>query len=97
MQERFYNITGQVYTFDQYLKVDARTNSVIVINRGDGVVRVNGVPLAPSPLGPGFAGESVAFSGNAGEYFRGMLEIVFDPANTDPRVCVLQKYYIDQD
>lgn len=97
MQEQYFNVAGQVYTFDQYLKVDPRCNSVIIINRGDGLVRVNGVPLAQSPLGAGFAGESVAFSGNAGECFRGMLEIVFDPANTDPRVCVLQKFYIDKE
>lgn len=94
--EQFFNVSGQVYTVNQYLKVDGRCNAVVIINRGDGVVFVNGVPLSPSTLGAGFAGESITFGGNGGEYFRGMLELTFTPGTVDPRCAVIQKYYIDQ-
>jgi hypothetical protein len=90
-----FNVFGQIYKFDQYLKVDKKCNGVTFINRGDSVVLVNGVPLAPSPLGPGFAGESIAFSGNEGEVYRGDIEIRFVAGGVDPQIVVLQKFYLD--
>ena len=89
-----FNIYGQLYTSDQYLKVDQYCNGVTFINRGDSVVYVNGVPLAPSPLGPGFAGESIAFSGNEGEVYRGDIELRFAAGGTSNQVAVLQKFYL---
>jgi len=89
-----FNVFGQIYTFDTYLKVDQMCNAVTFINRGDSVVYVNGVPLAPSPLGPGFAGESIAFSGNEGEIYRGDIEVRFVPGGTSDQVVVLQKFYL---
>lgn len=91
-----FNVSGQLYTVDQYLKVDPLTNSVTIINRGNGVIYVNGIPLAPSTLGAGFAGESIAFAGNEDELFRGMLEIRFAPGTVTPAACVIQKFYINQ-
>lgn len=89
-----FNVSGQIYTFDQYLKVDPYCNSVTFINRGDSVVLVNGIPLAPSPLGPGFAGESIAFSGNEGEVYRGDIELRFVAGGTSDQCAVLQKFYL---
>lgn len=93
--DKHYNIAGQLYSVGQYLAVDPRCNAVIIINRGDGVVFINGIPLAPSPLGAGNAGESITLSGNAGEYFRGMLELVFAPGTVNPAAVIVQKFYID--
>ena len=94
--DKFFNIAGQLYSNNQYLAVDPRCNAVIIINRGNGVVFINGIPLAPSPLGAGNAGESITLSGNQGEYFRGMLELVFAPGTVTPAAVIVQKFYIDQ-
>lgn len=93
--QRTYNVFGQSYTFDTYLKVDERCNGVTFINRGDGVAFVNGIPLAPSPLGVGFAGESISFGGNKDELFRGMIDLKFAPGATVTEVVIVQKFYLD--
>lgn len=94
MSDKFFNVAGQLYTQNQYLAVDQRCNAVMVVNRGDGVLFINGIPLAPSPLGPGNAGESITLGGNAGEYYRGMLELVFTPGTANPAAVIVQKFYI---
>ena len=90
-----YNVFGQSYTVESYYKVDPNCNGATFINRGDGVAYINGIPLAPSPLGAGFAGESISFGGNKDEIFGGMIDLKFAPGATVNDVVIVQKFYLD--
>lgn len=89
-----FNIAGQSYTVDQYVKPDRDCNGWTAINRGDGVVFINGIPLSPSPLGPGFAGETFTVGGNKGEIWGGDLNVQFAPGQLSPNLVLIQKFYI---
>lgn len=88
-----YNISGQSYYENQYLKPDPKCNGWIAINRGDGVVFINGIPLSPSTT-PGTAGESFSVGGNEGEIWGGDLHIQFATGATVQDLVLVQKFYL---
>lgn len=87
-----YNIYGQGYYTNQYVKPDPKCNGWTAINRGTGLAYINGIPLAP-PAVPGTAGDSFSVGGNLGEIWGGDLNISFEPGFTNNLVLV-QKYYL---
>jgi hypothetical protein len=88
-----YNVSGQGYYSDQYIKPDPLCNGWTAINRGDGLAYINGIPLSPSPV-PGTAGESITIGGNLGEIWGGDLQLSFDKTATVFNVVVIQKFYL---
>lgn len=89
-----FNIFGQYYYQDAYIKPDAKTNAYTVINRGTGIVTINGIPLSP-PAVVGQAGDSITIGGHIGEVFGGNLELKFTPGTATPQAVVIQKFYLE--
>jgi len=93
MEKLFYNINAQEYSESQQIAVPDNCNGMTLINRGDGIVYVNNIPLSPNPT-PGAAGEAVSIGGNVGEYYNGRLTVNF-AAQTIPLLIVIFKYYVN--
>lgn len=89
-----YNAQGQEYRTSQDIDVPDNCNGLTFINRGDGVIFVNDIPLSPNPTA-GLAGESIAIGGNVGELYYGKCKIVFAPGATLQSCIVVFKYYVD--
>ena len=96
----FYNQAGQSYFDSQSVQVIPFCNGWVAINKGDTLVRVNGIPLKPYPPGhPELSGESYGVAGNLGEVFVGdnmVIQVVFDTAagGVAPWVIIAQKFYL---
>lgn len=88
-----WNVYGQLYYENQDIRPADNCNGFTVINRGTGIVRVNGVPLSP-PAVVGDAGDSITFSGNVGEIYGGRITINFAPGTPTPQAVVIQKFYL---
>ena len=72
--------------------VERNCAGFIAINKGDVVVRVNGIELLPAP-GAGLSGEAFGVECNEGEVFTDVIRVQFDTLAGNPFVTVVQKYY----
>lgn len=94
METLFYSAQGQQYSEAQDVAVPLNCNGMTIINRGDGMAFVNGIPLSANPT-PGNAGESIAIGGNVGEIYAGRCNISFAPGQAAPLLVIVFKYYVN--
>lgn len=91
--DRCYGISCATYRRSVEAEVDKRCVGWIAINNGNAIVHVEGIELLP-PTAATLTGAAITVSGNAGEYYKGRIQIAFS-AGTDPSVQIIQKFYID--
>lgn len=82
------------FTANAKVEIPQRTNGVTVVNTGNSVLIVQGIPLAP-PVAPAQLGEAYSFGGNRGEIFHGRLDINFQNATGTGRCVVMFKEYLE--
>lgn len=98
-ESRRYNFSCIEVREKGYFTIDELCNGVTVINQGNVGAWFNNIYLSPSPLNllatDRFAGESAAIGGNAGEILTGRIQVDF-AAGTQPRILIIQKYYLPE-
>ena len=90
----FYSMQGQQYYESQQVAVPDDCNGATFINKGDGDVTVNGVPLVTSGTA-GVGGESFSIGGNLGEIFAGRCTVAFAPGQAAPQLLIIWKFYVN--
>lgn len=89
-----YNITYARYSTAQEIPREELCNGFTIINIGGATATINGKVLFPSATPTTDQGDSFSVGGNAGEIYKGMLSLSFDPAGPNPLVEVIQKFYV---
>ena len=93
MNKKDYNVIVITVTTQEEIEVHKNCNGVTVRNLGNTNVFINGIRLLPAP-GIGLCGESVEFSGNEDEFYRGRIQISFG-AGVTPSAEITQKFYVN--
>jgi len=89
-----YNMTVNSYDSSQFVNVVKGCNSFTVINTGDTMVSVNGIPLFPSPTPATDAGDSVEIKGNELDIYQGNIKLEFAfPLGAAPSCVIIQQFY----
>lgn len=88
-----YNVSVTQYSKNQQAVIDSHCNGWTAINIGTTVVNVKGIPLNPGTPGTN-NGESFTIGGNAGEIFKGRVDIEFPTGSGN--VLLIQKFYFDE-
>lgn len=95
--ELWYNVMPQKITVDKAgsVTLPMYTNSVLVINQGDGIVIVNAaIKLYPGDMATR-NGESYTFGGNANEIYTGEIYIQFDGGANNLALVMVKAYNPD--
>jgi hypothetical protein len=90
-----WNETTNIYSKSIQVPVVRGCNGYTATNIGDTTVQINGKTLFPSATPASILGDSITLGGNLGELYKGDLSIQFvSPANANPKVEIIQKFYI---
>lgn len=93
-----FNITVNVYDQTQqgFINVVPGCNSFTVINTGDTIAQINGIPLFPSATPATDAGDAVAIEGNELDIYKGNIKLAFNfPVGANPQVTIIQQFYTE--
>lgn len=91
-----YNMTVNVYDNTQqgFINVVPGCNSFTVINTGDTLAFINGIPLFPSATPLTDAGDTIAIEGNELDLYKGNIKLSFQfPVGATPQVTIIQQFY----
>jgi hypothetical protein len=89
-----YNITYNRYSSSQEIPREELCNGFTIINIGDTIATINGKILFPSTTPATDQGDSFSVGGNAGEIYKGQLNLSFAVGGANPLVEVIQKFYV---
>lgn len=94
---RKYNLSIVNYSAGGNITVMKDCNSVAVVNVGDTIAEINGIPLFPSATPATVRGDAVSINGNEGELYKGNLRLAFRvPIGAAPQVIIIQQFYVEE-
>lgn len=89
-----YNTETGIYTKSGYVDVMPKCNGYTFTNLGDAIAFVNDMVVYPSSTPATALGDSRSVGGNEGEVYKGILRVRFDVAGANPKLEIVQKFYL---
>jgi len=96
LKTRKYNFTAIQQTKGGNIFLQRDCNSFAIINIGDTLAFLNGVPVFPSSAPATIRGDTFELNGEELESYEGNLTLKFNaPLGANPKVVILQQYYTE--